>query len=525
MTERIFDNRFRRGKCHFELSGTSSVGAELSGARFESATLDEEIGPETALFLTDSTPFAYDLKRERFDLHLKSGAAQTSAGPILFLLWWMPPITNGTPFALYEHILNPAHEGVLKGLRQIARQTHLHLVLIGPGRALLGVYEFENVFGLDKLIPVVENACQEYGSMDFIAAKEEYDRKYDLMELFSTSDGGTDEPESEEEFPEDDPDEEIPDDENFLMPQCASQLIDGAAWLAGKLLLHSGCTPEERDALTKALIGIARLPRTTPGLCVDFGFGTSGSGDMRCWSVHIDETEVMWSSGGYVHGPAGGDSYTSFQLSLLRGSEDAPIGNQNAWFGVRQFLEDTVNVHVNDGSDEDFWERYAPMAALRDPFSSVLLEQHTTFRYSPNASDYLLWVRCTNPFCSAPEFTIVDFWEFHEGDKLLITNREEDYPATAEQMEEGSVPFLWKVMPGDRLAWVGWRRAPSNERHPTVVALVDCRHKGYVYGEPGSPTLESVMLFGAPTADGNPEIRRLWKVGFDAAVALGLPES
>ena len=193
MVEQTFDNRFRHGKCHFELGEMGPVAAGVTGASFEKATLDEEIGPEIVLFLTDSTPFAHELKRERFELHLKSGVAQTSLGPVLFLLWWMPPITNGKPFALYELLLNPAHTGVLEVLKQIALQTRLHLVLIGPSQELLGVYEFKNVFGLDNLIPISESACKEYGgSMDFIAAKQEYDRRYDLMELFSASEASAD---------------------------------------------------------------------------------------------------------------------------------------------------------------------------------------------------------------------------------------------------------------------------------------------------------------------------------------------
>lgn len=191
--ERAFDNRFRHGKCHFELAETNRAEAGISGARFEKATFDEEIGPEIVLRLTDSTPFAYELKREAFALSLKSGVAQTSVGPVLFLLWWIPPVTDGKPFALYEQILNPTHAGTLEGLRLIARQTHLHIVLIGPAQELVDVYEFENTFGLEKLISVSESACKEYCNMDFIAAKQEYDVTYDLTELFGTSEAGVQE--------------------------------------------------------------------------------------------------------------------------------------------------------------------------------------------------------------------------------------------------------------------------------------------------------------------------------------------
>ena len=368
MGEGSFDNRFRHGKCQFELAGTSPLAAGMSGARFEKAILDEEIGSETVLFLTDSTPFAHELHRKRFELRLKSGAAQTNAGPVLFLLWWIPPITNGEPFALYEQLLNPAHTGVLRRLRQLARQTHLHLVLIGPGQELLDVYEFENVFGLDKLIPISVSACTRYGgSMDFIAAKQEYDQTYDVMELFGMSEPGTEE-EAETELEED-----TENEEEFLIAQSSRALIDSTVWLAGGLLKHRACPREKRDALAKAMIGLARLPRTMPGLSVDFGFSVrQDDGDLRYWSVHLDETELMWSVGGCVTGPWGSDSYTSFQLSLLCGSEDTPIGDADAWLGVNEYLTEKINVQAEDASDEDFWERYAPMAAERNGHTTHL---------------------------------------------------------------------------------------------------------------------------------------------------------
>jgi hypothetical protein len=158
-------------------------------------------------------------------------------------------------------------------------------------------------------------------------------------------------------------------------------------------------------------------------------------------------------------------------------------------------------------------------AAMTAQGGQIPLEDDSTFRLRPNAGDYLLWIRCEDPLCN-PELAIADFWEFHEGDRLLITNREEDYPATLEQLEDGG-PSLWKVLPGDRLAWVGWR-PHSNEHTPTLIALINCLGEGYVYGEPASPTIDSVMSFGAPTSEPTPEIRRLWAVGYDAAVALGL---
>ncbi len=66
----------------------------------------------------------------------------------------------------------------------------------------------------------------------------------------------------------------------------------------------------------------------------------------------------------------------------------------------------------------------------------------------------------------------------------------------------------------------------SEERKPTLLALISCQHEGYVCGEPASPTLESVMFFGSSsTTEITPEIQSLWAMGVDAVGALGLPRT
>jgi hypothetical protein len=82
-----------------------------------------------------------------------------------------PPVTNGTPLALYEQIIDPSHTGTLEGLRQLSRQTHLHVLLLGLDEELLDVYEFKNDFGIERLVPVSEKACGTHVDMDFDAAR------------------------------------------------------------------------------------------------------------------------------------------------------------------------------------------------------------------------------------------------------------------------------------------------------------------------------------------------------------------
>jgi hypothetical protein len=80
----------------------------------------------------------------------------------------------------------------LEGLNQLARQTHLHVLLVGPKKKILGVYEIKNVFGFGEFIWFVERACRDYADMDFGAAQAEYERTYVLMELFHLEASKTD---------------------------------------------------------------------------------------------------------------------------------------------------------------------------------------------------------------------------------------------------------------------------------------------------------------------------------------------
>jgi len=246
------------------------------------------------------------------------------------------------------------------------------------------------------------------------------------------------------------------------------------------------------------------------------------------WEVAIEGEQLSISSGGHYYDPStGGDSFTTMSWTAV---PDQPSAfddyRRSLWMvpDVQSFSDGVAGIDLGSGayrieivdsdnsllfdedangqqavkeSNDDTLLKSRPRpdlvsAAMSTQGGQIPVEDDSTFRLTPEAGDYLLEIRCTDPLCEPPQFTIADFWEFREGDKLLITNRVDDYPAPVEQMEEGG-PILWKALPGDRLAWVGWRT-----HKPTLVALFNCFRKGYVYGEPGEPTLESVMRFGTP---------------------------
>jgi hypothetical protein len=153
---------------------------------------------------------------------------------------------------------------------------------------------------------------------------------------------------------ESEPQNETADEQEvFLLPYGADGLIDSAIRLANKLLDLPRCSQDERATLEKALRALRQMPKVTSELAVEYSFSyRDSSDDLHYWSVYFDETELKWSAGGSVYGPAGGDSYTSFQFSLLRGGEDSPIGSRSSWFDWEYDFDQATNIEANDYNPE-----------------------------------------------------------------------------------------------------------------------------------------------------------------------------
>ena len=355
------------------------------------------------------------------------------------------------------------------------------------------------------------------------------------------------------------------------MPDCYRfnsqdrDLIDAAAGLLKEIVAFEKLCPAKLVSVAKVQHVLSRLPRVTSDLNVTISVvGPRHNFDevetWHYWEVATEGEQLSISSGGhYYHPSTGGDSFTTMnwiampeepavcedyrdQLWMVPDVQSFPEGVAAIDFASRCYKieisdpdnlllsgdEDSMDEQIADQAPSaDFTDRPPRpdliSAAMSIQGGQIPLEQESTFRLSPDVGDYLLRIRCRDPWRNPPEFAITDFWEFRERDRLLITNREEHYPAPVEQMQEEG-PNLWKALPGDRLAWVGWR-LDSSEREPTLIALINCLFAGYVYGEPAVPTVDSIMSFGAPSSELSAEVPRLWKVGYDAAVALGLPRN
>ncbi len=118
-----------------------------SGILFEEVTLDESVGPEAVALLIEPEPGELLAKR-RLDLNLKAGIAATAYGPVLFLIWWIPPIVDGWPTAFYEQVMNPLYPDTSEVLRRVAEQSHLHVIVTDGTGQVVTVFECKNIFGL-----------------------------------------------------------------------------------------------------------------------------------------------------------------------------------------------------------------------------------------------------------------------------------------------------------------------------------------------------------------------------------------
>jgi hypothetical protein len=156
-----------------------------SGVLFEEVTLVERIGPEAVALLIDPEPGEL-LAREPFTLNLKPGIAATNYGPVLFLVWWVPPFINGRPSAFYEQMMNPLHTTVSEILQRVAEQSHLHVLLTDMTGQVVTVFEYSNTFGFEKIRASVDGARVAWrGRADFTLAKKAYQQQYNIDDVLA----------------------------------------------------------------------------------------------------------------------------------------------------------------------------------------------------------------------------------------------------------------------------------------------------------------------------------------------------
>lgn len=180
----LLDNAFPKDqKWKFEYDGR---GLTLPfGIHLHTVILTPTLGPEVILVLRKKREFLNELKEfGPLTLNIRSGAARTSAGPIIFTIWWFPPMVNATPYASYELLISPLLiPAIAQVLERASLLTHLHLLILDDKQQVFDLVEFENVYGLGSLLSAARDIGAHLQDYDFDRAKQAFMHEHSLESL------------------------------------------------------------------------------------------------------------------------------------------------------------------------------------------------------------------------------------------------------------------------------------------------------------------------------------------------------
>lgn len=179
----MLDNKWYGPRMHYELSALQSILISSPGIKPISAILNNNIGKEIILLVTEPTNKAKEFKgRNITRLMLKAGLINTSYGPVCFLLFYFPdPITGAQ--VTYENTINPKDYAHISIFNQLSDQKYWHIVIADEFGSIVNVYEFLNEYGLKETLTQVGSVCEKIDITDFMAAKSEYESKYSIDQL------------------------------------------------------------------------------------------------------------------------------------------------------------------------------------------------------------------------------------------------------------------------------------------------------------------------------------------------------
>jgi hypothetical protein len=145
-----------------------------------------EVGEEVVLYLKDSTAFINTLAKTRpFNLRVHGGVARNQHGCLGFFVFWVPsPFNPLVPLVIYDLYVNLKNEVLLGMWRELAFQTHWHLLLLDRKDEQRGFFEFTNTFRIQGFLDEMQDYCDGIEVVDFDKAKAEFIAEKSLEDLF-----------------------------------------------------------------------------------------------------------------------------------------------------------------------------------------------------------------------------------------------------------------------------------------------------------------------------------------------------
>ncbi len=148
--------------------------------------LNLEVGEEIVLYLKDVTSFVDALAKARpFNLRVHAGVGRNQFGCLGFFVFWIPsPYNDSIPLAIYDLYVNLASEKQLGMWRELAFQTHWHLLLLDRKDEQRGFFEFINTFRIEEFLKEIQNYCDGIPVLDFDKTKAMFMAEHSVEDLF-----------------------------------------------------------------------------------------------------------------------------------------------------------------------------------------------------------------------------------------------------------------------------------------------------------------------------------------------------
>lgn len=151
-----------------------------------SAVINLQVGEEVVFYLKDSTPFINTLaKAHPFNLRVHGGVARNQYGCLGFFVCWIPsPFNQRVPLIIYDLYVNLQNEALLGTWRELAFQTHWHMLLLDRKNEQRGFFEFANTFRIHEFLDEMQHYCHGMPVLDFDKAKAEFMAGKSVEDLF-----------------------------------------------------------------------------------------------------------------------------------------------------------------------------------------------------------------------------------------------------------------------------------------------------------------------------------------------------
>ena len=179
------NNKWAHGTVRLEIPPLSSELQGQTGCLFQEAVFDLDVGNEVYLLVLEDSQFGPAVAATRpFRVLCTTGLIRTTHGLVVFLVW---TVAQDSPNETqYEQFLNPNSIEAIRLLSAAGLQSHLKVVIVDTlSSAVLDYFEFENVYGFDRVVEVAASSIGHEPVSDFALAQQEVVSQYSMEDLLN----------------------------------------------------------------------------------------------------------------------------------------------------------------------------------------------------------------------------------------------------------------------------------------------------------------------------------------------------